>query len=88
MKRQLFSIKIGPNLFRYRVKIEDDPSLPNTQYANTRQKTFLKLLIDNIEMLNCGPNPFQKMNVHHNGACWIVELESTVENVQQEKDST
>lgn len=81
MKRTVSSIKINDSLTRYRVRIEDVSSEYGTMQSKIRQKTFIRELIENEGILTCGPADFQKLNIFHNGSCWVAEAEAETETL-------
>jgi hypothetical protein len=62
---------------RYRIRIEDDDSLPGPD-AEQRLIGFLTELSQAPDILNCGYNKPEKMNIYHAGTFWVLEGEVTV----------
>jgi len=76
MTRKPIRVAIGDEV-RHRVVLTDDPS--SGPSIVRRQYQFLEELIGPgmaQGFLHCGPVPFQKMVMYHDGAAWIVELEA------------
>ena len=82
MRRNIVRVKLEDFKVRYNIHLEDDDH-PCEVYANNYrylQHFFLKTLVDNQILLECGPgSTFETMKVYHNGVCWAAELESVVE---------
>jgi hypothetical protein len=77
VKRTVSEARVGQDRVRYRVKIEDDPSLPGWN-AETRFVQFLVALTEAPDLLNCGFNKPQKLVFFHSGEGWVAEGEATV----------
>jgi hypothetical protein len=44
--------------------------------ARMAQVALLRSLTDNVELLNCGFSPFQKLSMRHTGDVWLIEMEA------------
>ena len=78
MRRSFSEFRIGDTQIRYRIRIEDEPSQPGQQ-ANGRLTEFLRQMADGYELLACGIHRPQVMKITHNGQCWVLEAEATVD---------
>jgi hypothetical protein len=76
MKRTTSKVSIGGGLCRVSVRIESFPCEIDSREARRAQVELLRSLTDNIELLNCGFSPFQKLSMKHNGEVWTVEMEA------------
>jgi hypothetical protein len=62
---------------RHHVTLLDAPSRPGDR---VRQHAFLSEFVNDgvfNGLMNCGPIPFQRMKMDHNGTQWCIELEAT-----------
>lgn len=76
MRRTTSKVSIGGEQCRVAVKIESDPCEMGTIEARRAQVAILRALTENIELLNCGFVPFQKLSMKHTGSNWLVEMEA------------
>jgi len=76
MKRTTSKVSIGGNQCRVMVRVESDPCEMGTQEARRLQVALLRAMTDNIELLNCGFLPFQKLTMKHTGDVWQIEMEA------------
>lgn len=72
--------RIGDRQVRHRTKIEDDPSLQDSQQARVRLWTLLESFTSNLDLLSCGYSIPQKIAIYHSGHGWVVESEAVVES--------
>lgn len=79
IQRRVRKTEIGPNRVRYRVLVTGEPCPPNTNEARHHQHYFLRWLVDNQSMLECGYSVFERLVVSHNGTCWQAEAEAEVD---------
>lgn len=82
MKKSISKVRIGDNLYRYKVKLEDSFSEYGTPSYRARQRAFLREIIDNEGLLSCGTSDFQKMSMFHDGKSWVIEAEAEIEMEQ------
>ncbi len=78
MNRTLTSVKLDDKSVRHRVRIESDPC-ETPLLKKQHQLMLLDNFATNPSLTDCGPVPFQKMVMQHNGTLWVVELEATVQ---------
>lgn len=78
VKRTVSETRVGSNLVRYKIRIEDDPSKPGWDAGN-RLMQFMATLINAPDLLNCGYSKPQKMSFYHSGDGWVAEGEATME---------
>ena len=76
MQRKTTTVSIGGGQCRVTVAISSDPREIGTMEARQAQVGILRALTDNIELLNCGFKPFQKLTMRHTGEVWLVEMEA------------
>lgn len=76
MNRKTTTVSIGGGQCRVSVRIESEPCEIDTMEARRAQVALLRGLTDNIELLNCGFKPFQKLTMRHTGEVWLVEMEA------------
>lgn len=62
----------------HRTKIESPECDPGTELCNFHQRRLFQMISDRFELTSCGPAPFQKMRVYHDGSRWVLEAEATV----------
>lgn len=79
MRRSISETEVGTHLVRFRTRIEDDPSQPNSWIARNNLMNLFQTILAAPDMMNCGLNPPQKISITHNGSCWVFEAESTIE---------
>ena len=77
MQRIVLVRDLGDGLTRFRVRIEGDPCEPNTLMAEQMQNNLLANIAANPHLVACGSGPFQKMQIYHDNAKWILEAEAT-----------
>lgn len=82
MRKSISQVRIGDNLLRFKIRIEDSVSEFGTLACRARQRAFLRELVDNEGILACGTSDFQKMHMFHDGKAWVVEAEAEVEMEQ------
>lgn len=76
MNRRVSTVSIGGGQCRVTVTILSEPCEFGTAVARALQVSMLRTLTDNIELMNCGFKPFQKLNMRHTGEQWVVEMEA------------
>lgn len=77
MHRLYTKVNIG-NGVRHRVVLTDEPSVGAEIVS--RQVEFLQGWVNDglfTGLYHCGPLPFQKMAMHHNGHGWVIVMEAT-----------
>ena len=84
MKRYQTATKVGENKMRYRTRIEDEPSPEGSQEARIRAHTFMRQLVENWALLNCGLEVPQEVKLYHTGNNWVVEAEAIVDEIPNE----
>lgn len=62
----------------HRTRLQTDECEPGTEICNFLQRRLFQTLSDSFELVSCGPAPFQKMKVFHDGSRWVLEAEATV----------
>lgn len=79
MKRSIKSVPVGGQI-RHLVTLEDEPS-EGGAIARRRYEFLVDLVTNGVfqGLLNCGPVPFDSFKMHHNGKCWVVQLEALEE---------
>jgi hypothetical protein len=68
---------LGGTAVRHRVILRDDPS--SGDEIPMRQHAFLQEWVTNgvfTGMFRCGPIPFQKLSMRHDGAAWVIDMEA------------
>jgi hypothetical protein len=80
MQRTVSEAEVGDRLVRYRTKIIDDPSAPNSWQARLALFNLFQTFLNTPDLINCGLHTPQKMNLVHSGEAWVLELEATVES--------
>lgn len=77
MDRTFIELPLPQGLRRYRITYTDDMDCePGTQLSRVRQDAMLNEFLQNYDLRRCGPIPFQKMRVFHDGNRWIIEIEA------------
>ena len=76
MNRKSTTVSIGGGQCRVTVVITSEPCEQGTMAARQAQVALLRALTDNIELMNCGFLPFQKLTMRHTGEVWLVEMEA------------
>ena len=79
MKRTQIEVKLDPeeNKSKWKVRLEDQETLPGTPEFSVRQVLFLEeLALNNHMLLTCGPVRYQRLTIFHDGAKWIAEAEA------------
>lgn len=77
MDRQFIELPLPEGLYRYRITYTDDgDSEPGTRLCQVRQDSMLNEFLQNYDLRRCGPVPFQKMKMFHDGNRWIIEIEA------------
>lgn len=80
MKRSVANVKVGETQVRWKVRIEAEPVIQDSQESWESQQRLLQDLVSQPHLLHCGPSRFQKMAMYHNGSCWVVEVEAVTDN--------
>lgn len=77
MDKKFLELKLPDGLRRYRIIYTDDVLCElDTQLARSRQDLMLSDFFGNYSLRICGPIPFQKFKMGHNGQVWTIELEA------------
>ena len=76
MKRNQLKISLGEGKIRWKVRIEDIPTVMGTPEARLRQLKFLEEMLSQPVLLKCGEYDFTKMLIWHTGEFWVCELEA------------
>lgn len=79
MKRCVSELRIGEGQIRYRTRLEDEFSEKGSDQAREQQYFFLRQLLDNPTLLDCGLQRFQTLKIFHSGTQWICEAEATID---------
>lgn len=74
MTRTVSSVPLEGSV-RHHVKIEGDPCMAMARLGAYEMLQHLATVPD---LLMCGDQPFERLTMHFNGTCWIVEAEATV----------
>lgn len=82
MKRTLQTARIDEKTVRYRVRVEDFPSAPESQEYLDRQAMFLIFLGKDPMLLDCNGHTYQTLKMFHNGDSWVAEAEVKVSDRQ------
>jgi len=64
------------NQVKVTVKLESEPCELGSIEARKQQVELLRQLTANIELMNCGYSPFQKLTMKHTGELWLIEMEA------------
>ena len=64
------------NRIKVTVRIESEPCENGSVQGRQQQVQLLRQLSENIELMNCGFSPFQKLNMRHTGEVWLIEMEA------------
>ena len=77
MDRQFVELPLPERLFRYRITYTDDVDVePGTPLSQARQDAILNQFLQNYDLRRCGPVPFQKLRMFHDGNRWVIEIEA------------
>lgn len=76
--RTVHTTRTGDASFKWRLRIEDDLSSPDTEESFRLQMALLRSLVEQPELLMCGPIPAQKLRLFHSGKSWVIEAEAEV----------
>jgi len=76
MKRTTSRVSIGGEQCRVTVRLDSDPCEVGTIEGRKAQVDLLRALTENIELMNCGFKPFQKLSMKHTGENWSIEMEA------------
>lgn len=78
MTKIVRSIPLGEGKTKYIVYLQDEPSSTPTEVRNRRYGFLNEVVTDGWcqGLLNCGPSPFQKMSMWHDGIKWIIQLDN------------
>lgn len=76
MKRTTTKATMADNQVKVIVRLESDPCENGTLEGRRQQVELLKALTSNIELMNCGYSPFQKLTMRHTGEAWLIEMEA------------
>ena len=77
MDRQFIELPLPEGLYRYRIIYTDDRDTePGTQLCKVRQDAMLNEFLQNYDLRRCGPVPFQKLKMFHDGNRWVIEIEA------------
>lgn len=79
MKRTSTKAAIGDNQTRHRTRLEGPDCVPGTHEARILQKSLLTYIAEDPSLAACGPSPFEKLVVFHDGQRWVAEAEAVVE---------
>jgi len=77
MQRIVLVRDLGEGLTRTRVRIEGDPCEPDSALAEQMQHNLLTNIANNPQLLACGSAMFQRMQMYHDNAKWVIEVEAT-----------
>lgn len=78
MKRTLSSVNLGSKT-RHKVRIESDQCREPPSLTRLIQNQMIEHLANVPDLLVCGPEPFQKLSMYHDGDKWVIEAEAEVE---------
>ena len=76
LKRTMNRIPIDGISFKVVVKYYSEDAPTGTYLYKMVQLRFLHDLMDNPGLLDCGNQPFEKMQIFHDGNGWVAELEA------------
>lgn len=76
MKRTISKAVMDGNRVKVTVRIESDPCENGTIEGRRQQVDLIRQLGDNIELMNCGFSPFQRLTMRHTGEAWLIEMEA------------
>lgn len=80
MKRLAKKIPVnGHKQSRHMVTLTSDTVVAGVLDMYQKQYDMLRTLVDQPEMMNCGPTRFEKMRMYFTGSEWVLELEATVD---------
>jgi hypothetical protein len=76
IERKVTRVVIAPGLVRYSVRVTGDDCPKGTHLAKVQQYNFFQWLAGNMHLLDCGPEKFEVLRIHHNGTCWQVDVQA------------
>lgn len=82
MKKTTAKTRFGDKQVKHRTTLVDDvgEDYPaGSLLCRVRQNSFLREVVQNPDVLNCGPMPFSKLVMKHNGTRWQIDAESDAE---------
>jgi ATP-dependent Zn protease len=80
MRRSAKKISInGGKQSRHSITLSSDPVVAGALDMFQKQHDMLRTLVEQPEMMNCGPARFEKLRMFFTGSEWVVEMESVVE---------
>lgn len=77
ISRSYVSVYLGEGLTRHTIRIESGSCPPKTADARRIIHDVFAQLAADPSLSDCGPVPFEKMEVFHDGKRWIVTAEAT-----------
>lgn len=79
LKKTISKAKINDTQIRYKTHLEDEPCEPDTRLARLHQHRLLQSVVENPDLMMCGPVPFQKLVMQHDGEKWCIDAEAVIE---------
>lgn len=76
MNRKTTTVSVGGGQCRVTVSVTSEPCEAGSMKARMAQVALLRSLTDNVELLNCGFLPFEKLTMRHTGDVWLIEMEA------------
>lgn len=72
-------LNVGEDQERHVVRLESMLCAPNGVESYVLRGEMIRQIVATPEALNCGPVPFQKMAMFHDGQCWVIEVQATID---------
>lgn len=76
MKRTISKASMDGNRTKVTVRLESEPCENGSIEGRRQQVEMIRQLSDNIELMNCGFSPFQRLVMRHTGEAWLIEMEA------------
>lgn len=70
---------VAPGRVRYRVLVTTPECVPGSHESRVFQSLLMRLLADDLHLLNCGYAIPERITISHNGTCWQAEAEAEVD---------
>jgi len=87
LRRTISKARVNESEVRYKVRLEDDVCTPDSQESRFHQLRLLRTLVETPDLLTCGPGPFKKLTIQHDGEKWVCDVEALVEEQSEPKDA-
>lgn len=80
MRRTATKSRITDNRWRHHVRLEGDLCIPGTHASRIVQAFLLEAVAQDLSLVACGGESFEKLSMRHDGERWVLEAEAVIED--------